>query len=577
MKSASTRRVIARAHEIRRAGLRLCIHLFAPTLALSALGGVQLLRAQDVTLPRAAARDSARHVLNRLAFGPRPGEVNAVARMGVLRWVERQLAGVEDPALEERERAFTLLRYDSDDLARAVREAQRRRRERQRERAAMEDGSNGMRDDAPEASPEDAEPNMGNMRELRGQLSQLAVVRAVESQNQLHEVMADFWFNHFNVFHAKGADRYLLPAYVEQVIRPHALGSFEDLLIATAQSPAMLFYLDNTQSVAEGAVPPQVRRAQERAARGSLPENRRMQLERAQQRMPKGLNENYARELLELHTLGVDGGYTQQDVIEVARIFTGWGMQPPRGGTAFEFRAWAHDRGRKHVLGVDFPAGGGAEEGIRLLRLLANHPATMRHVSGKIATRFVGDVPPDDCIDAAVDAWKRTGGDIREIVRAIVHTPEFWAPRYVRSKFKSPFEYVASAVRAVNGRVDTTPRLARVVSQLGQPLYMQAVPTGYPETEDAWVTGGNLLQRMNVAVALAAGKLQGVEVDLEGLFTMTEDEHLVDALDEQLLGGSMSDNTRRVILKQMRGVRRRPQRVALAVGLTLGGPEFQRQ
>ena len=531
------------------------------------------------------AADSAFHVMNRLAFGPRPGDVDRVARTGVLRWVESQLAGLDDAALKARESEFELLRYDSDELARAVREAQRRRRERQRARAEAGDGERDMQGvpgdsksmDASDTKEKGEDPDMGNMRELRGQLAQIAVVRAVESQNQLREVMVDFWFNHFNVFHAKGADRYLLPAYVEQVIRPHALGRFEDLLIATAQSPAMLFYLDNVQSVAAGAVPPLMLRAQERAERGTLPEKRLEQLERAQQRMPKGLNENYARELLELHTLGVDGGYTQTDVVEVARIFTGWHMQRPNQGTEFEFRVWAHDRGRKEVLGVVFPAGGGREEGIRLLRLLANHPATMRHVAGKIATRLVGDVPPDDCIDAAVDAWKRSGGDLREIVRAIVQTPEFWSPRYVRSKFKSPLEYVVSAVRAVDGRVDNTPRLSRVVAQLGQPLYLQAVPTGYPETADAWVSSGSLLQRMNVAVALASGNLKGVQVDLEPLVSVTDAEALVDELDVRLLGGTMSANTRRVILEQIRRVRKQPQRLALAVGLTLGGPEFQRQ
>jgi uncharacterized protein (DUF1800 family) len=555
-------------------------------VALVLISCVATPRAQPIS----TARDSALHVLNRLAYGPRPGDVEHVAQAGVLRWLEMQLAGVDDAALRAREREFELLQHDADALARMVREAQRRRREEQRQRAQQNDDAKALPDAAPEAPMQDRagdnaksedggsrDPDMGNMRELRGQLAQIALVRAVESRNQLREVMSDFWFNHFNVFHAKGADRYLLPDYVENVIRPHALGRFEDLLIATAESPAMLFYLDNVQSISEGAVPPEMQRAQERAEAGTLPEKRRRQLQRARERMPKGLNENYARELLELHTLGVDGGYTQRDVVEVARIFTGWGMQRPRRGTAFEFRAWAHDRGHKEVLGVPFHAGGGREEGVRLLRMLANHPATMRYVSGKIATRLVGDVPPDDCIDAAVEAWKRSGGDIRRIVDAIVRTPEFWSQRYVRSKFKSPLEYVASAVRAVDGRVDSTPRLARVVAQLGQPLYMQPVPTGYPETQDEWVSSGNLLQRMNVAMALASGKLKGVALDLESLGMPTEAEPLVDALDARLLGGSMSENTRRVILEQIKRVRGHKQRTALAVGLALGGPEFQRQ
>ena len=519
--------------------------------------------------PVPTARDSALHVLNRLAFGPRPGDVERVARTGCLAWVEAQLAGVDDAALAARERDFELLQYDADALADRVREARRRRRDEQRLQAAADSTTSDASRGAGRT------PEMDGGAQLRGQLGQIALVRAVESKNQLREVMADFWFNHFNVFHAKGAERYLLPDYVEHVIRPHALGSFEDLLIATAESPAMLFYLDNVQSVAEGATSPRMQRAQQRAERGALPAERREQLQRAQERMPKGLNENYARELLELHTLGVDGGYTQEDVVAVARMFTGWGVQ--RRGTAFEFRDWAHDSGPKVVLGVTFPAGGGREEGIRLLRMLANRPATMRHVSSKIATRLVGDVPPDDCIDAAVEAWKRSGGDIREIVRAIVHTPAFWSSRYVLSKFKSPLEYVVSAVRAVDGRVDSTPRLSRVVAQLGQPLYMQAVPTGYPETQDEWVNSGNLLQRMNVAMALASGTLPGVEVDLALLVRAEKPEALVDELDALFLGGVMSANTRTVILDQIRRVRKREKRNALAVGLTLGGPEFQRQ
>ncbi len=548
-------------------------HLVATAIVL-------LPAAQALAQTMTTAQDSALHALNRLAYGPRKGDVERVARMGVMRWIEAQLAGVEDSALVSREAEFELLRYDAGELGRMVREAQRRRREEQRRRTESPDDADSRTAEPRPMMERDAkagEPDMGNVRELRGQLAQLAVVRAVESQNQLREVMADFWFNHFNVFHAKGADRYLLPAYVEQVIRPHALGRFEDLLVATATSPAMLFYLDNVQSVAEGSLPPRMQRAMQSAERGGMSDTQRQRLEKAQKRLPSGLNENYARELLELHTLGVDGGYTQRDVIEVARIFTGWGMQQPDQGAGFEFRAWAHDAEGKQVLGVEFPAGGGHEEGLRLLRLLANHPATMRHVSGKLAARLVGDLPPDDCIDAAVDAWKRSGGDIRAIVRAIVETPEFWSPRYVRSKFKSPLEYVVSAVRAVDGRVDTTPRLSRVVAQLGQPLFMQPVPTGYPESQDDWVSSGNLLQRMNIAMALAAGKLDGVEVDLEQLTQASDAEELVDELDAMLLGGSMSANTRRVILEQLRGVRKAERRAALAAGLTLGGPEFQRQ
>src|SRR5213078_3278950 len=289
---------------------------------------------------------------------------------------------------------------------------------------------------------------MQEFRELGGELQQLAIVRAAISERQLREVMVDFWANHFNVFVGKGADRFLTPSYIEETIRPNALGRFEDLLIATAKSPAMLFYLDNAQSVAPGATPP-----------------------RRQPRAPRGINENYARELLELHTLGVDGGYTQQDVIAVARVFTGWGIDRPQRGAGFAFHAWAHDRGEKQVFGMRF-RGGGMEEGIRLLKLLAMQHATMHHVSQKLCARFVRDDPPDGCVDAAVDAWHRSNGDIRAILRAIFTSPDFWAPQALRAKVKTPLEFVVSAVRATGATPDSTLRLAQVVSRLGEPLYL---------------------------------------------------------------------------------------------------------
>src|SRR5467141_716816 len=273
-------------------------------------------------LPTLTPRDSAFHALNRVAYGARPGEADSVARFGVMKWIERQLDAdhVSDAHLAEREREFKILDYDRADLAGRYRIAIRERQRMQREAAASGDSMRAQ-----------FAPGMGPMREFRelgGELQQLAVVRAALSERQLREVMVDFWTNHFNVFVGKGADRFLLPSYIEETIRPRALGRFEDLLIATAQSPAMLFYLDNAQSVAPGSEPPRMRRFEPN-------------------RMPRGINENYARELLELHTLGVDGGYTQQDIIEVARIFTGWSIEPPDRGAGFVFRDWAHDRGTK--------------------------------------------------------------------------------------------------------------------------------------------------------------------------------------------------------------------------------------
>src|SRR5881394_906879 len=347
-------------------------------------------------------RDSAFHALNRLAYGARPGEADSVARLGVMRWIERQLEPdrIDDSRLAERERQFKILDYDRAELAGRFADARRERQRMQRETAASGDSTRLKRaEGAGGAAP------MREFRELGGELQQLAVVRAAVSERQLREVMVDFWTNHFNVFVGKGADRFLMPSYIEETIRPRALGRFEDLLIATAESPAMLFYLDNAQSVAPGSSPPQGRQfspfGRPRFGRNEMPEERR-------RRQPTGINENYARELLELHTLGVDGGYTQQDIIEVARIFTGCSIERPEQGAGFVFRDWAHDRGTKHVFGLSFPDEGKGE-GIRLLKYLAMQHATMHHVSAKLCARFVADEPPDGCVDAAVAAWQRTG------------------------------------------------------------------------------------------------------------------------------------------------------------------------
>ena len=514
--------------------------------------------------PQLTARDSAFHALNRLAYGARPGEVDSVARFGVMRWIDRQLNPdrIDDEALEQREHAFTILKYDREDLARRFREVQRERQRMQQERAATGDSLRLRPDSLPRP--------MREFRRLGGELQQLAIVRAALSERQLREVMVDFWTNHFNVFAGKGADRFLIPSYIEETIRPRAMGRFEDLLIATAESPAMLFYLDNVQSVAPGSSPPRASFfGRRRFGRNEMPEERR--------RRPTGINENYARELLELHTLGVDGGYTQQDIIEVARIFTGWSIERPEQGAGFIFRDWAHDHGTKHLFGLTFGDEGKAE-GVRLLKFLAQQPATMHHVSGKLCARFVADEPPDGCVDAAVVAWQKTRGDMRAVLYAIFTSRDFWAPQTLRSKVKTPFEFVVSAVRAVAAAPDTTPRLAQVVARLGQPLYLQSAPTGYAETESHWVNSGALLARMNAAIALAAGKLPGVEGDLGGVVPTTSDrQRLVDLVSDQVLGGTMSAHTKTVITNQLTDINDPQQARALAVGLALGGPDFQKQ
>ena len=537
-------------------------------------------------------RDSARHALNRLAYGPRPGEVHRVAADGVMRCIDRQLSPrkIDDGPLAARERRFKILDYDSGELARIYVDAQRARREQQRRQGDADRDSVGAQHAGPLPQRMDSSQERG--RRLAGAFQELAVVRAVLSERQLYEVMVDFWTNHFNVFLAKGADRFLTPSYIEQTIRPRALGKFADLLIATAESPAMLFYLDNWESVAPGSKSPQAMRLRARPLFGARPmfggpplfdprrdpmradSLRRQALERA----PKGINENYARELLELHTLGVDGGYTQQDVIQVARILTGWSVARPQQGGDFEFHDWAHDYGEKVVIGVTFPAGHGRDEGVRLLKLLANHPATMHHVSRRLCQRFVNDDPPDGCVDDAVTAWKRSDGDIREVLRAIFRSPDFWASENVRAKIKTPLEFVVSAARAVGGDPDTTPRLAQVVARLGEPLYLHVAPDGYPEREDAWVNSGALLDRMNAAVVLAAGRLPGVTVSLDSVVPATPDaEQLIAQANGAVLSGTMSENTKAVIRRQISDISDPVQARALAVGLAIGGPEFQRR
>ncbi len=517
-------------------------------------------------------RDSAVHALNRIAYGPEPGQPDSVARAGVMRWIDAQLDDKSEPSrtVAERRREFSGVFASRDDLARHFAEAERERR-------LMKEQPGG----AANAGP------MKAFRDLGGELAQWTVVRATFADHQLAEVMTDFWLNHFNVFLNKGADRYLLPSYVEETIRPRALGRFQDLLLAVAHSPAMLFYLDNAESVAQGAEPPRPERRPARVrfsrfgafgrVRLADPRMDSVQAE-ARKRRPTGPNENYARELLELHTLGVDGGYTQADVIAVARVLTGWSVERPDKGGGFVFNDWAHDRGAKTVLGQTFPAGHGEDEGERLLRMLAEAPATMHHVSAKLCARFVSDEPSDECVDEAVVAWKRSHGEMREVLRAIFRSPAFWTPSVVEAKVKTPLEFVVSAVRAVGADPDSTPRLAQQVARLGQPLFLQPSPAGYPETQEDWVNSGALLSRMTFASMLAGGRLPGTITNLDTVSPATTDyDALVETVNQRCLSGRMTEHTRQVIRKELADVRDPVEARALAVGLALGGPEFQRQ
>jgi uncharacterized protein (DUF1800 family) len=406
------------------------------------------------------------------------------------------------------------------------------------------------------------------------------IVRAAESDRQLNEVMVDFWMNHFNVFAGKGIDRFLLTSYERDVIRPHIWGRFDDLLMATAKSPAMLFYLDNARSVAAPENRPVMA---QRFGRRAMEMNPRLKNRQG------GLNENYAREIMELHTLGVDGGYTQKDVTELARVLTGWtitGQRDGGEGAAFIFRPMLHDSGSKTVLGIRFPPGGGMAEGERMIHVLAHHPATAHHIAFKLCQRLVADDPPPALVDRVAAKFLATDGDLRETVRAVISSPEFWDPKSYRAKVKSPFEYAISAVRAVNAQITDAAPIARALQQIGEPLYGAQPPTGYSDKADVWINTGALMSRLNFALALASNKLPGVHGDVVALIPAKEAadaSHSVEALALALTGGNLTEETRSTIKSRI-VERKAPAedpwdntQLPTVAGLILGSPEFQRQ
>lgn len=378
------------------------------------------------------------------------------------------------------------------------------------------------------------------------------VARHVASERQVQEVMVDFWVNHFNVFARKGLVKLYAADYVARAIRPNALGRFEDLLVATARHPAMLIYLDNAKSSAP------------KPDRGAGKPGKR------------GITENYARELLELHTLGVNGGYTQQDVIEVARVLTGWSVaQLKEGRFGFEYRDKNHDKASKVVLGEAYAEGHGEDEGLHLLHQLAVHPSTAKHIAVKLCARFVSDQPSASCIEAASRAYLDSSGDIRTTLRAIERSPEFWQAR--RGKIKSPLEFMVSALRAVDATLDGN-EFAKVTARLGEAPLLEPVPTGYPETAEQWASSSGALMRMNFASQLVAGKLDGTKVDLERLFSGAEGvDGLVQRVSDVILAGNARPKTLEILHDELARVDDSQDRKALAVALALGSPDFQAQ
>jgi len=412
------------------------------------------------------------------------------------------------------------------------------------------------------------------------ELVQGKLLRGIYSERQLQEVMTDFWFNHFNVFIGKGADRYELTSYERDVIRPRAFGKFEDLLVATAQSPAMLFYLDNWLSVGPNSD----------FANGIQNHKRNVWQRNGSPQSKKrgGLNENYGRELMELHTLGVNGGYSQEDVTEVARVFTGWTLKEPRQGGGFVFDERKHEPGDKTVLGHRIKSKG-EKEGLQVLHILAHHPSTARFISTKLAMRFVSDNPPPALVDRMAHTFLKKDGDIREVLKTMLNSPEFWTEDEYRAKVKTPFEFVVSSLRASGAEVTEAMPLARQLQNMGMPLYGAQPPTGYSMKTDAWVNSSGLLGRMNFALALMAGKLKGTQVDVDRLLgpePLSDPQQNLALLEDRLLGGEVSKQTHDVISARLQDPtisRRklddpaRPPNLAIIEGLLLGSPEFQKR
>jgi uncharacterized protein (DUF1800 family) len=448
------------------------------------------------------------HVLNRIAFGPRPGDVERVRAIGLDRYVDEQLHPdrIKDQAMRGRLAELPTAQMSRREIVESIELPQI---ELRRERKQQPNG--GDADD-----PKERNPLRQRANAIVVELAEQKIVRAAYSERQLQEVLADFWFNHFNVDSRKGRDRFLVSEYERDVVRPRVLGSFRDLLGATAKSPAMLFYLDNWMSADPAGPHAPVRAARPfQGRRGREPERVALQ---NKNRAKKGLNENYARELMELHTLGVDGGYTQKDVTEVARAFTGWTLENPRQGGGFTFDGRLHDPGQKVVLGHVIKAGGGESDGEAVLDILVEHPSTSRFIASKLVRRFVSDTPPPALVDRAAARFRETNGDLREVMRTILTSTEFRSPEVYAVKVKSPFEFAVSALRAAGAEVAAGERaaapafdaklLVRRIRDMGMALYQCQPPTGYGDTAEAWMNGGALVNRINFAIEIARGDRQ---------------------------------------------------------------------
>ncbi|HVS86724.1 MAG TPA: DUF1800 domain-containing protein [Candidatus Acidoferrum sp.] len=593
------------------------------------------------------------HALNRLGYGPRPGDVERIRQMGLAKWIDQQVNpnSIDDKALGARLENYPTLAMSASRLLeeypqpkQAEKQAERQAQAGQRrsdaaatitkdmqpsqgqasngEAAAPTTTSTNAPSDSNAPAPMKQDPAVSNVatlgagkRDVLGgpdpnavpraiaddsrrpqrvieELGMAKVTRAIYSERQLQQVMDDFWFNHFNVFAGKGEDRWYLTSYERDVIQPHAFGKFKDLLTATAKSPAMLFYLDNFLSAdpraADRQAAERAMRQQRRRGGFGRPWPPRPQAQGQAKKNVRGLNENYGRELMELHTLGVDGGYTQKDVTEVARCFTGWTIEKPRQNPEFKFDERLHDPDPKFVLGKKIHAGR-QKDAEEVIDLLAHHPSTAKFISTKLARRFVADNPPPELVERMAKTFRSSDGDIRAVMKTMIYSPEFWSREAYRAKIKSPFELVVSAVRALGTDVDTPMPLVQWVGRIGEPLYQCQPPTGYSDKADAWVNTGALLNRLNFSLTLAGNKVRGARTDVPSLLGKESAMDPKTALDRAVgvfLGGQAAATTVETLQKQLDN----PQvlqaklddpvkQVDLGVvaGLVLGSPEFQRR
>jgi uncharacterized protein (DUF1800 family) len=593
------------------------------------------------------------HLLDRVTFGARPGDVERVMKLGWEKYLDEQLRPerVSDQAVEQRLKSIESIHLSKAELAKNYpppqilqqvlkergielpgqnqnvgqvtkkdakqsfkqlgREAERKKDDKMDDQAPARPLDNPQADNTQpgdnvaarrrEAYQALREMGYRPQQEVVQESQQAKILRAVYSERQLQEVMTDFWFNHFNIYVQKGPDRILTASYERDAIRPNVFGKFEDLLKATAEHPAMLFYLDNWMSASPNAKMPdrnEIRRMRRERRFGGFGGGfgnrgmRRMEIDDLRTRnqngkvakRSRGLNENYAREIMELHTLGVDGGYTQKDVQEVARCFTGWTIRNPRAGGDFYFNQFMHDDGEKTVLGKKVSSGGGIKDGYAVIHMLATHPSTAKFISTKLARKFVSDNPPPALVARMSQTFLKTDGDIREVLRTMFKSPEFFAAENYRAKIKTPFEMTVSAVRAIGADTNGNPQFHRWIAQMGEGLFMCQPPTGYPDTAERWVNTGALLERMNFALALSENRIPGARANLENLLAgvnTTRQSQIVDHFVNLLLRGQISPQTRETIDKSL-GAQRLAMAggqvdVAKVVGLILGSPEFQRQ